>query len=98
MVYGYDQGFHALEAMAKGKVVFTCAEKEFYQHYGLDELVNINARPEVTYLVDQLSQLIDHPYKIIEIGKRARKFVEKEHHHIAIASKYCSLWNTPKNQ
>jgi hypothetical protein len=49
-------------------------------------------------LVDQLSRLIENPNEIIEIGKRARKFVEKEHHHIAIASKYCSLWNTPKIQ
>ncbi len=98
MVYGYDQGFHALEAMAKGKVVFTCAEKEFYDYYGLRDLVNINARPEVSYLVDQLSQLIENPNEIIEIGKRARKFVEKEHNHFAIASKYCSLWMRPENQ
>ena len=28
-VYAYDQGYNALEAMAKGKVVFTGAEKEF---------------------------------------------------------------------
>jgi hypothetical protein len=97
MVYGYDQGFHALEAMAKGKVVFTCAEKEFYDYYQLQERVNINARPDVSYLVNQLSQLIENPNDIIEIGKNARKFVEKEHHHIAIASKYCSLWSTPKN-
>lgn len=98
MVYGYDQGFHALEAMAKGKVVFTCAEKEFYDYYELRELVNINARPDVTYLVDQLSRLIENPIEIIEIGKRARKFVEKEHNHIAVASKYCALWIKPKNQ
>ncbi len=98
MVYGYDQGFHALEAMAKGKVVFTCAEKEFYDYYGLQELVNINARPDVTYLVDQLSHLIDNPNEIIEIGKRARKFVEKEHNHISVASQYCSIWISPKNQ
>ncbi len=28
-VYAYDQGYNALEAMARGKVVFTGAEKEF---------------------------------------------------------------------
>ena len=28
-VYAYDQGYNALEAMAKGKVVFTGAEKEW---------------------------------------------------------------------
>jgi glycosyltransferase involved in cell wall biosynthesis len=96
MVYGYDQGFHALEAMAKGKVVFTCAEKEFYDYYQLQERVNINARPDVPYLVDQLSQLIENPNDIIEIGKNARRFVEKEHNYKAIAAQYCSLWQTEK--
>ncbi|MBL0013118.1 MAG: glycosyltransferase [Flavobacterium sp.] len=94
MVYGYDQGFHALEAMAKGKVVFTCAEKEFYDYYQLQERVNINARPDVPYLVDQLSQLIENPNDITEIGKNARKFVEKEHNYITSAAQYCSLWQT----
>ena len=92
MVYGYDQGFHALEAMAKGKVVFTCAEKEFYDFYQLEERVNINARPDVPYLVEQLSQLIENPNDIIEIGKNARKFVEKEHNYITRAAQYCALW------
>src|SRR5690606_12670456 len=32
-VYSYDQGYNALEAMAKGKVVFTGAETEFEQHF-----------------------------------------------------------------
>ena len=32
-VYAYDQGYNALEAMAKGKVVFTGAEKEWLDHY-----------------------------------------------------------------
>ena len=94
MVYGYDQGFHALEAMAKGKVVFTCAEKEFYEFYHLTESVNINARPDVAYLVDQLSHLIENPDEIIAISERARKFVQKEHHYIDIASKYCTIWQS----
>jgi len=36
-VYAYDQGFNALEAMAKGKVVFTGAEKEWLELYNLEE-------------------------------------------------------------
>src|SRR5690606_35481558 len=31
-VYAYDQGYNALEAMAKGKVVFTGAEQEWLDH------------------------------------------------------------------
>ena len=49
--YAYDQGYNALEAMAKGKVVFTGAEKEFTARYNLQEKVCINAIPDVDYLV-----------------------------------------------
>ncbi len=91
-VYGYDQGYNALEAMAKGKVVFTGAENEFYNHYNLTEKVAINALPDVDYLVNELSFLIDNPDEIIAIGKRARAFVEKEHHYLKIAEEYLKVW------
>ena len=91
-IYGYDQGYNALEAMAKGKVVFTGAENEFYSHYNLTEKVAINALPDVDYLVHELSYLIDNPNEIIGIGKRARTFVEKEHHYINVSKKYVEIW------
>lgn len=93
-VYSYDQGYNALEAMAKGKVVFTGAENEFEAHYNLTEKVAINALPDVDYLVCELSFLIENPDEIIAIGKRARAFVEKEHHYIKIAEKYLEVWKT----
>ena len=91
-VYAYDQGYNALEAMAKGKVVFTGAEKEFTKHYNLTEQVAINALPDVDSLVNELSFLIENPSEIIVIGKRARTFIEKEHHYIEIAEKYLKAW------
>jgi glycosyltransferase involved in cell wall biosynthesis len=91
--FSYDQGYNALEAMAKGKVVFTGAEKEFMEHYYLNERVAINALPDVDYLVSELSFLIENPDEIIAIGKRARAFIEKEHNYIKIAEKYLKVWN-----
>lgn len=91
--FSCDQGYNALEAMAKGKVVFTGAEKEFVQHYNLSERVAINALPDVDYLVAKLSFLIENPEEIIAIGKRARAFVEKEHDYIKIATQYLETWN-----
>ena len=80
--------------MAKGKVVFTGAEKEFLEHYNLQEdEVAINAKPDVDYLVEKLSMLIENPEKIIQISKNARAFIEKEHDYIKIAEKYLSTWN-----
>lgn len=88
-----DQGYNALEAMGKGKVVFTGAEQEFVNHYKLTEKVCVNAKPDIDYLVKELSFLIENPDEIIAIGKRARTFVEKEHHYIKIAEKYLEVWN-----
>ncbi|WJS96947.1 glycosyltransferase [Flavobacterium johnsoniae] len=93
MVYAYDQGYNALEAMAKGKVVFTGAESEFSKHYNLSEKVCINAIPDVDYLVKELSFLIENPNEIITISKRARTFIEEHHDYIKIAEKYIQKWN-----
>jgi hypothetical protein len=79
--------------MAKGKVVFTGAENEFYNQYNLSEKVAINALPDVDYLVHELSYLIENPKELITIGKRARTFVEKEHHYLKITEKYLEVWN-----
>lgn len=92
-VYGLDQGYNALEAMAKGKVVFTGAETEFLNWYNLqeDEVV-INALPDVDYTVEKLSYLIENPSEINRIGKNAIQFINKEHHYVTQAQKYVTLW------
>ncbi|MEN9336306.1 MAG: putative glycosyl transferase WbsE [Bacteroidota bacterium] len=92
-VYAFDQGYNALEAMAKGKVVFTGAEKEFLDHYQLKEdEVAVNALPNVAYLVEKIEDLIQHPEKIEMLGKNASQFVHKHHHHITIAQRYIQAW------
>ena len=94
-VYGFDQGFNALEAMSKGKVVFTGAETEFLKHYNLKEdEVAINALPNVDYLVEKLSYLIENPLEFNRIGKNAIQFINKEHHYVNQAEKYVGLWKT----
>ncbi len=93
-VYSYDQGYNALEAMAKGKVVFTGAEKEFLDYYGLEKNeVCINALPDVDSLVAELENLIQNPEEIIRIGENARKFVEKKHNYIKVAQSYLNAWD-----
>lgn len=92
--FTYDQGYNALEAMAKGKVVFTGAETEFMEYYNLTQRVCVNAIPDVNYLVNELSFLIENPEEIIAIGKRARTFVEEEHHYIKIAEEYLKTWKS----
>ncbi|MDG1681887.1 MAG: glycosyltransferase [Flavobacteriaceae bacterium] len=92
-VYAYDQGYNALEAMAKGKVVFTGAEKEWLEHYGVsEEGIAINALPDVNYLVEKLSILIENPKKIKDISINARKFIEDHHSYDNVANIYESKW------
>lgn len=92
-VYAYDQGYNALEAMAKGKVVFTGAEKEWLEFYNLrEDSVAINALPDVDYLVQKLSGLIENPEMITALGKNARDFIEREHHYIKIAQRYLEVY------
>jgi glycosyltransferase involved in cell wall biosynthesis len=92
-VFAYDQGYNALEAMAKGKVVFTGAETEFLNQYQLQEDgVCINAFPNENEIATKLSLLIEHPEKIKEISKNARNFIEKVHNYKTIAAKYLACW------
>jgi hypothetical protein len=92
-VYAYDQGFNALEAMTKGKVVFTGAEKEWSEWYEIEEnTIAINALPNATAIAEKLEWLILNPDKIIEISKNARAFIEKEHHYIQSAENYLNKW------
>lgn len=91
-VYAFDQGYNALEAMAKGKVVFTGAESAFEKYYNLTEKVAINALPDVDYLVQELSFLIENPHEIITIGKNAHNFIQKEHNYKVIAKHYFEKW------
>lgn len=69
-IYAYDQGYNALEAMAKGKVVLTGAEQEWLEFYNLKEdTVAINALPDENEIVKKLEWLIENPEQIITISK-----------------------------
>lgn len=93
-VFSFDQGYNALEAMAKGKVVFTGAEKEFLEFYKLKEdEVCINAIDDVDYLVEKLRNLVLNPNKIESISKKARAFIEAEHDYIKVAKTYLDKWS-----
>lgn len=92
-IYAKDQGYNALEAMAKGKVVFTGAGDEFMKYYKLQERVAINAKDDIEYLVSELSFLIENTDEIQVISNFAKNFIKKEHNYIKVAQKYFDLWN-----
>lgn len=89
-----DQGYNALEAMARGKVVFTGAGASFEKQYPGHGKVAVHATPDVDSIVENLSELIENRMKIEEIGRNAREFVRKEHDYIEVASTYVKTWKT----
>lgn len=92
-VYSFDQGYNALEAMAKGKVVFSGAEEEWLDYYNLNEdTVVINALPDATKIAEKLEWLILNPDKIYDISKNARTFIENHHSYKEIAKTYLDTW------
>lgn len=94
-IYAYDQGYNALEAMAKGKVVFTGAEQEWLDYYNLEEnSVAVNALPDAKAIAKTLEWLILNPEKITEISRNARTFVETHHNHVNCARQYLKKWQT----
>lgn len=94
-VYSYDQGFNALEAMAKGKVVFTGAENEWLEFHNLKEnTVAINAVPDPQKIANKLEWLILNPQEIIKISNRAQEYVKENHNYIKSAQTYLDLWQS----
>lgn len=91
-VYSHDQGYNALEAMARGKAVFTGAGTHFMKHYQLNQQVAIDATPDPLQIARELETLILNPNLILDIGSNAKEFVENHHNHIEIAKKYLKIW------
>ena len=93
MVYAYDQGYNALEAMAMGKIVFTGAEEEWLKLYNIKEdTAVINAVPNTIRIIEKLVWLIENPKMLKSISVNARKFIEKNHDFEKIAIKYIKTW------
>jgi len=93
-VYSYDQGYNALEAMARGQVVFTGAGKDFLDFYGLEEnQVCIDAIPNASFLVSKITDLVHHHSEIKRIGNNAKKFIKKHHDHLWVATQYLNCYN-----
>ncbi len=93
-VFSNDQGYNALEAMARGQVVFTGASTHFLTYFKLQSNeVCIEAKPDVDYLVDQLVYLIHHPIQRKQIGTQAQAFVAQNHEAKKIAQQYLLLWS-----
>ncbi|MBE16873.1 MAG: glycosyl transferase family 1 [Cytophagaceae bacterium] len=93
-VYSYDQGYNALESMARGKVVFTGAGTAFSKHYKLDVPVAVDAVPDARAIFLELEKLLHQPEVLAQISKHASRFVSQYHDHKKVAQTYVSIWQS----
>lgn len=91
-VYSHSPGMNALISMAKGKVVFSGFSDEYMEYLSVNEKPGINAKPDTSYLVSQIENLLTDDQSIMKYSIRARKFVEDFHDSNFIAKEYVKTW------
>lgn len=81
-------GIFAMECMAIGKPVVCRRDNKFNKYY--PDLPIINANPD--NIAPKLKYLIDHPKLRQQLGRRGRKYVEKNHDAKKIANKLIEIY------
>ena len=85
-------GMNACYAMALGKVVLGGASRNSLAEFNLKTVPIVHIKPDVSFIIKQLEELISRKKEIPEIGEKSRHFVEEFHNHIKIAEKYRNIW------
>lgn len=88
----HSLGVSGLYSMALGKVTLGGAEPEALESIGVASSPTINIKPNAKSIVEEIEKLINQKEKILDIGIKSRKYVEKIHGHINIAQKYLDTW------
>ena len=90
----YSIAMNGLFSLAKGKIVLGGAEKEGNEELELLDNPVINIVPDVNQICDVIEYLINNKDSFVELGKKGREFVERNHDYKEIAKIYV---NTIKN-
>ena len=93
-IYSYTPATNALQSMAKGKIVISGGESEYYDFIGETELRPIvNAIPDDTALVEIIEKLVltdDNTLK--KLSQQGRKLVEKHNSSEIVAQNFLKAW------
>ncbi len=93
-IYSYTPATTALMAMAYGLNVVSGGEPEYYDFIGETEnRPIINAPIEIEPLTAAIEDIVLHPEKIRERGRRSREFVEKHNDSRIVARHFLDFWN-----
>lgn len=88
--YGY--GMNALYSLAKGKVVFSGAEKETLNEFGIEESPIININPNIEDIYKKLEYFVLNKSEIKRYSKWGREYIEQLHDYKKVAKKYIEIW------
>lgn len=94
-LYSYTPGMNGLIAMAKGLIVIGGGEPEMYDLMGEQEnRPIINVLPDEQDIYQKARSLIMHRELLEQLSLDSRRFVEKHHDHIKVASEYLHFWES----
>jgi glycosyltransferase involved in cell wall biosynthesis len=84
----YSIAMNGLFSLAQGKIVLGGAEKEGNEELELLNNPVINIVPDVDQICDAIESLIKNKDSLLELGKKGREFVERNHDYKEIARLY----------
>lgn len=92
-IYSYTPATTALMAMAYGLNVVSGGEPEYYDFIGeKDNRPIINAPLDLDSLTDTIEDIVLHPERIPERGRRSREFVLKHNDCNIVARRFLNFW------
>jgi glycosyltransferase involved in cell wall biosynthesis len=84
----YSIAMNGLFSLAQGKIVLGGAEREGNEELGLMDNPVINIVPDVNQICEAIEFLIKNKDTFVELGKKGREFVERNHDFKEIARLY----------
>lgn len=97
-LYSYTPATTALMAMARGKVVVSGGEPEYYDFIGENKLAPkpiINAHPlHIESLQSQLQTLLDHRERMTQMAENGIKIVEKDNSMDVVTKRAVNFWTS----
>ncbi|GEA61973.1 glycosyltransferase [Vibrio comitans] len=89
----YSLGLNGLYALAMGKVVLGGSEPESLEELNIETSPVMNILPNYENIVGVIEGIITNKQMIESASLKGRKFVEKHHNYVGVATKYCEVWN-----
>lgn len=92
--YSYSYGMSSAYGLAKGKVVLSGLEDITKEELHYAECPIINIKPILSFIEEELDQLLQQREIITQLSEESRSFAEKYHDSKKVAKKYIELYQS----